>query len=155
MRWLTRALSLFIISKSGKTMGTRLTFTKIKKNPNRPTLLANPVSGDGKWTFFKVQSYISNQTLFSIWPKSEGKILNILRTKKRLSLKQIKQIFFGRWESDLKPSYWAESCGKSFIIVSASNCWNEIQSMLGQLLKSIYPTKFKSMLTQRCSNKYQ
>ena len=48
-----------LISKSGKALGTRQTFTKIiiiiiiKKNPDRPTLLANSGSSDGKRTFFK------------------------------------------------------------------------------------------------------
>ena len=37
-----------LISKSGKALGTKLTLPKIKKNPDRPTLLANPGSGDGR-----------------------------------------------------------------------------------------------------------
>ena len=37
-----------LISKSDKALGTKLTFPKIKKNPDRPTLLANLGSGDGK-----------------------------------------------------------------------------------------------------------
>ena len=58
--------------------------------------------------------YFSNQAVFPAWPKSDGKNLNILRTKrafkmkqelfsiifKGLSMKQIMQIFFERWESD-------------------------------------------------------
>ena len=42
-----------LISKSGKALEKRLTFTKIKKNPNQPTLLANPGSDDGKRSIFK------------------------------------------------------------------------------------------------------
>ena len=45
--------------KSGKALGTRLTFTKIKKNPDRPTLPANPGSGDGKQTIFLVQPKVN------------------------------------------------------------------------------------------------
>ena len=39
-----------LTSKSVKALEMRLTFTKIKKNPNRPTLLPNPGLGDGKQT---------------------------------------------------------------------------------------------------------
>ena len=46
---------VYSISKSGKDLGTRLTFAKIKKNPGRPTLLANPGSDDGKRIIFQVQ----------------------------------------------------------------------------------------------------
>ena len=59
--------------------------------------------------------YFSNQGIFSTWPKSQDKNLNILRTKwafkmkqkaffiifKELSLKQINNVF-RRWEFDLK-----------------------------------------------------
>ena len=52
---------------------------------------------------FRNQPYLSNQAVFSIWPKCQDKSLNILRTKRALTwrknlffsafLKQIKQIF--------------------------------------------------------------
>ena len=45
-------VSLSKTIESGKALGTRLTSTKIKKNPDRPTLLANRRSGDGKRTIF-------------------------------------------------------------------------------------------------------
>ena len=40
------------IPKSGKAVGTRLTFTKKKKNPGRPTLPTDPGSGDDKQRIF-------------------------------------------------------------------------------------------------------
>ena len=67
LRLLTRVLSLSTVttvaekdssrnqalSKSGKALGTRLTFTKIKKNPNQLTLpTKNPESSDSKLTIF-------------------------------------------------------------------------------------------------------
>ena len=55
-----------------------------------------------------------------------------------------------------KPSYRTDSFGKNSLIVNAINYWNKIQNMLGgQSLKSLHPTKTKSILTQRCINKYQ
>ena len=62
------------------------------------------------WHHIWNQPYLSNQAFFSTWPKIQDKNLNILRTKKAfkvkqkaffimfkgLSLKQIKQFFFGR-----------------------------------------------------------
>ena len=40
--------------------------------------------------------------------------------------------------------------------LSAINCWNKTQNMLGgQSLKSLYPTKIKTMLTNSCIKKYQ
>ena len=64
------------------------------------------------WNYFN----ISNQFLYSTWPKCSDKTWNILRTRgdfkmkwnaffiisKGLSLKQMKQLLFGRWESDFK-----------------------------------------------------
>ena len=55
-----------------------------------------------------------------------------------------------------KPSYRTDSYGKNSIIVSAMNCWNKTQNMLGgQSLKSLHPTKIKKILTKRCINKNQ
>ena len=40
------------------------------------------------------------------------------------------------------------------IILSAINCWNKTQNILGgQSLKSLYPTKIKNILGQRRINK--
>ena len=55
-----------------------------------------------------------------------------------------------------KPSYRTASYGKNYIIVSANNCWNKTQNMLGgQSFKSHHPTRIKNILAQRCINKYQ
>ena len=51
----------------------------------------------------------------------------------------------------LKLSYRTASYGKNSIIVSATNCWNKTQNMLGgQSHKSFHPTKIKNILKQRC-----
>ena len=47
-------------------------------------------------------TYLSNHTVVPKWPKSRGKNLNILKPKKvfrGLSMRQITQSLFGRWES--------------------------------------------------------
>ena len=55
-----------------------------------------------------------------------------------------------------KPMYRTDSYGKNSVIISAINCWNKTQNILdGQSLKSLYPSKIKSILTKRCINKYQ
>ena len=46
------------ISKSGKDLGTRLIFTKIKKNLDQLTLFAKLGSGYGKRTIFYIQPNI-------------------------------------------------------------------------------------------------
>ena len=46
-----------LISKSGKALETRLSFTKIKKNLDRRTLLAHPGLDDSKQTIFWVQPW--------------------------------------------------------------------------------------------------
>ena len=42
------------------------------------------------------------------------------------------------------------------LIISAINCWNKTQNILdSQSLKSLYPSRIKSILAKRCINKYQ
>ena len=44
-----------LILKSGKVLELGLTFTKIKSNPDRPTLFTNPWLGNNKQAIFQVQ----------------------------------------------------------------------------------------------------
>ena len=55
-----------------------------------------------------------------------------------------------------KPSYRTDSYAKNSIIVNAINCRNKTENMLGyQSPKSLYLTKIKNILTERCLDKYQ
>ena len=55
-----------------------------------------------------------------------------------------------------KPSYRTDSYAKNYIIVNAINSRNKTQNMLGgHSPKSLYPTKIKNILAERCLNKYQ
>ena len=54
-----------------------------------------------------------------------------------------------------KSSYRTDSYGRNSVIIGAINCWNKMQNILkNQSLKSLYPNKIKTILTERCIDKY-
>ena len=54
-----------------------------------------------------------------------------------------------------KPSYRTDSYGRNSVIIGAINCWNKMQNILkNESLKSLYPNKIKTILTERCIDKY-
>ena len=53
-----------------------------------------------------------------------------------------------------KPSHRSDSHGRNLVIIGAINCCNKMQNILkNQSLKSLYPNKIKTVLTQRCIDK--
>ena len=54
-----------------------------------------------------------------------------------------------------RPSYTTDSYGRNSVIIGAINCWNKMQNILkNQSLKSLFPNKIKTILTERCIDKY-
>ena len=99
---------------------------------------------------FRTKPYLSNQAVFSTYPKTRDKSLNILRTKRAFKMKQKsffiileryhyskqKNFFFGSWESDfiiprvlITPEFWIYSGNKSKMFLnSGETLKNKIRS---------------------------
>ena len=67
---------------------------------------------------FEINLFFLMKLFFFIWPKSQDKTLDILRMRsafkmKVLLVKQTKNFFFGRWESDFTIFVFRDNCIRS------------------------------------------